>query len=121
VFGSESTHIKYFKKRHLFSNEEIVVFSSGYLRAKESCDFVDRSFFNWIFNRGYVVITNFRIVFYRKGFLGEVLEEIPLANISSLKRKSRFNQRIVKIYSPNSSLEFEVYSKEAERLLIAHL
>jgi len=116
-----SRHIRSFEKDHLGIKETIIAGTPAFLRVKGSKEITDRKFIDWLLHRGYIFITNSRIVFYRKGFFGEILEEIPLKNISSKERESFLQQRIIRIFSSTSSLEFEVYGKKAELLLFSHL
>ncbi len=45
---------------------------------------------------GALIVTNVRVAFYRKGILGEVLENIPLKAITSIERKSLLGHRTIK-------------------------
>lgn len=116
-----SRHIKYFEKEYLGRDEIIMVGIPAFLRVKGSKDGFNRNYINWLLHRGYVFVTNLRIVFYRKGYFGEILEEIPLTKISSKERRTFLQHRIIRIFSSTSSLEFEIYGKKAEKILFSQL
>ena len=121
MLQNESKHIKKFKMVHLLPHEVIHFGAPAFLRITGHDKFIDRKTIDWLLNRGYIFITNLRVAFFRNGFLGDILEEIPLGNITKTKRRSRFHQRIIIIDSKHSSLEFEVYGSKNEQLLISHL
>ncbi len=76
--AKEPKHIVKFKELHLKQNERIIAWSEGYIgnaMGKGS----DTQ------HNGVLLVTPERVVFYRKGIMGEVIESIPLKNIVGLK------------------------------------
>ncbi|EIY4985545.1 SHOCT domain-containing protein [Enterobacter hormaechei] len=58
------------------------------------------------------------MAFYRKGFLDEVIETIPLKTVTLIERKSTLGHRVIRIHASHDDLEFKMFSREAERALI---
>lgn len=69
-------------------------------------------------HNGALIVTGQRVAFYRKGFLGEVIETIPLKSITSIERKSTLGHRVIRIHTSHDDLEFKMFSKDAELALI---
>jgi len=107
----ESKHVKNFKKLHLNPDEKVMAFDDGYIG--EMMGAGDNKQHN-----GSLIITDFRVVFYRKGFFGEVIETIPLVNITSIERKSLLGHRTIKIHTSHDMLEFKTMDKSGESRLI---
>src|SRR5690606_12088145 len=59
-----------------------------------------------------------RVIFYRKGIMGEVLETIPLKSITSVERKSLLGHRVIRLHTSHDHLEFKTFEKEGEAKLI---
>lgn len=67
---------------------------------------------------GVLIITETRVVFYRKGFLGEIIETIPLKSLTSIERKSTFGHRVIRMHASHDALEFKTFEKDGEAALI---
>lgn len=109
--AKESKHVKNFRMSHIKETEEIKAFDDGYIG--EMLGKGSDTQYN-----GSLIVTNERVVFYRKGFFGEVLETIPLKNITSIERKSSLGHRTLKIYTSHDSLSFKTFNKDGEVKLI---
>lgn len=109
--ADESKHVVKFKEFHLKSGENIIVWGIGYIGAMMGKG--DKTQYN-----GVLIVTGERVVFYRKGILGEVLETIPLKKITSIERKSIMGHRTIRIHTSHDQLEFKTFEKDKEIELI---
>ncbi|MEZ7277200.1 PH domain-containing protein [Pseudoalteromonas sp. 68 DY56-GL68] len=111
--AKESKHVIKFKELHLKQSERIVASSEGYIgNAMGKGDDTQHN--------GVLLTTNERVVFYRKGLMGEVIESIPLKNINSLERKSALMKHTILIHSSGNKIEFKSFNKaENEQLVTA--
>jgi predicted RNA-binding Zn-ribbon protein involved in translation (DUF1610 family) len=107
----ESKHVIKFRESHLKASEKILAWGEGYIG--EMMGSGDKTQHN-----GVLVVTDNRVVFYRKGFLGEVLETIPLKTITSIERKSMMGHRIIRMHTSHDALEFKTFEKNNEQVLI---
>jgi hypothetical protein len=69
-------------------------------------------------HNGILVVTAERVVFYRKGFLGEVIESIPLKSVTSIERKSMLGHHTVRLHTSHDALAFKTFKKPEEELLV---
>ncbi|MFK8260707.1 SHOCT domain-containing protein [Erwinia sp. AnSW2-5] len=104
-------HVENFNKKHLQSGETAVAWAEGYIgsvmgKGKDTQ------------HNGALIVTDVRVAFYRKGLLGEVIENIPLKSITSIERKSILGHRSIKMHTSHDDLEFKTYSKEGEIAVI---
>ncbi|PKF51125.1 SHOCT domain-containing protein [Enterovibrio nigricans] len=105
----ESKHVVKFKDRHLQSGESVLVWAEGYIgemmgKGKDTQ------------HNGVLMVTGSRVVFYRKGLLGEVLETIPLKAITSVERKSTLGHRVLRFHTSHDDLTFKTFAdKELEQ------
>ncbi|RPE03098.1 hypothetical protein BBB56_06790 [Candidatus Pantoea deserta] len=104
-------HVEKFTSSHLQANESVVSWAEGYIGNVMGSG-KDRQY------NGVLIVTDVRVAFYRKGFLGEVLENIPLKAITAIERKSMLGHRSVRIHTSHDALEFKTFSKEGETALI---
>lgn len=109
--SEESKHIMKFKASHLNPGEKIIAWSIGYIG--EMMGKGDKTQHN-----GVLIVTAERVVFYRKGILGEILETIPLKRITSIERKSVIGHRTIRIHASHDQLEFKTFEKDKELELI---
>ena len=102
----ESKHVTNFRKRHLKTGEEITSFADGCIEEKivkgknTQCN-------------GSLIITNVQVVFYKKSFLSEVIEIIPLEQITSVVRKPSLGFRTMVINTSHDQLSFKVSALNA--------
>ena len=107
-------HTKGFKDRHAEDSERIVAAAPGYIgKAMGSGDDAQHN--------GELIVTDRRVVFYRKGFFGEVLETIPLKMITSVEQKSLLGHRTLKLHTSHDSMEFKCMDKSAYQTVVASI
>jgi Bacterial PH domain/Short C-terminal domain len=102
-----SKHVEAFKQKHLKSGEVIVATGEGYI-GEMMGQGKNRQ------HNGVLLVSGERVVFYRKGLFGEVLESIPLKSITSIERKSLFGHRTIRLHTSHDQLEFKTISKAQE-------
>ena len=107
----ESKHVVKFKERHAAKDETVIAWSDGYIgEAMGSGSKAQKN--------GALIVTGSRVVFYRKGLLGEVLETMPLKSLTSVERKSTMGFRVIRLHASHDDLEFKTFSKEGEAAVI---
>ena len=97
------SHTRSFSTRRKNPGETVVDFLDGYKgkmmgKGKEAQ------------HNGHLIVTNQRVVFYRKGLLGEIYEHIPLEKITSIEEKTLLGHRTVRIHTAHDELEFKCFS-----------
>jgi hypothetical protein len=107
----ENKHVSKFEANHLNPGEAVLQWGEGYI-GKVMGQGKDKQ------HNGVLIVTGQRVAFYRKGFLGEVIETIPLKSITSIERKSTLGHRVIRIHTSHDDLEFKMFSKDAELALI---
>ena len=107
----ESKHVKKFKESHAKDGETVIAWAEGYIG--EMMGKGDKTQHN-----GALIVTETRVVFYRKGLLGEVLETIPLKSLTSVERKSMLGHRVIRMHASHDDLEFKTFEKEGEAALV---
>ncbi|MDU0846319.1 MAG: PH domain-containing protein [Enterobacter asburiae] len=110
-FCSDFNHVSKFEANHLNPGEAVLQWGEGYI-GKVMGQGKDKQ------HNGVLIVTGQRVAFYRKGFLGEVIETIPLKSITSIERKSTLGHRVIRIHTSHDDLEFKMFSKDAELALI---
>ncbi|WP_145526607.1 PH domain-containing protein [Yersinia rohdei] len=107
----ENKHVIKFKSSHLKSGESVVAWSDGYIgNVMGSGKNTQRN--------GVLLVTDLRVTFYRKGIIGEIIQNIPLKSITSIERKSTLGHRVIRLHTSHDDLEFKTFSKEGELQLI---
>lgn len=104
-------HVEKFMSNHLQSNETVVTWTDGYIGNVMGSG-KDRQY------NGVLIVTNIRVAFYRKGMLGEVIENMPLKSITSIERKSVLGHRSIKMHTSHDDLDFKTFNKDGEIALI---
>ncbi|MCM6122162.1 PH domain-containing protein [Klebsiella pneumoniae] len=107
----ENKHVEKFKSNHLNSGESVIAWAEGYI-GKMMASGKDAQ------HNGALIVTEARVAFYRKGFIGEVIETIPLKSITSIERKSMLGHRVIRVHTSHDDLEFKTFSKESELALV---
>lgn len=107
----ESKHVKGFTSSHLKAGESVVATTEGYIG--EAMGKGDKAQHN-----GALIVTEGRLAFYRKGFLGEVLETMELSKITSIERKSTLGHRVIRLHTSHDQLEFKTFDKAGEARVI---
>ncbi|MFM5440114.1 SHOCT domain-containing protein [Aeromonas enteropelogenes] len=109
--AKESKHVAAFTKRHLNKGEQITAWTEGYTgKMLGSGKDAQRN--------GVLIVTNIRVAFYRKGFIGEIIETIPLDKLTSVERQSAMGHRTIRMHTSHDDLEFKTFDKEGETLVI---
>jgi hypothetical protein len=109
--AKESKHVAAFAKRHLNQGEQVVAWTDGYTgKMLGSGKDVQR--------HGVLIVTNIRVAFYRKGFIGEIIETIPLDKLTSVERQSVMGHRTIRMHTSHDALEFKTFDKDGETLVI---
>lgn len=110
----ESSHVKTYRARHLGSRT-IRASAEGYI-GKMMGSGKDTQ------HHGALIITDTEVIFYRKGFFGEVNQSIPLKSVTSIEQKSTFGHRNIRIHTSHDDLSFStLVDKEAYRAVLAAL
>lgn len=107
----ESKHLRKFRERHMLPGETIVEWGDGYIGSMMGKDADTQK-------NGSLIVSSERVIFYRRGLLGEVLETIPLKSITSIERRSTLGHRTVRIHTSHDKLEFKLFDKEIEQSLV---
>lgn len=104
--GNETKHIKAFLASKLMLGEIVLGHLEGWIG--EMMGSGDKTQYN-----GQFILTNMRACFYRKGFLGEVFETIPIEKITSVETLSRMGYRVIRLHTSHDELAFKTFeSKE---------
>lgn len=108
--AKESKHIVSFKTRHAEPGEEVAATAEDYIgKAMGSGKDTQQN--------GAMIITSTRAIFYRKGWLGEILETMPLKGVTSVERKSLLGHRVIRLHTSHDHLEFKTFDKDGEAAL----
>lgn len=107
----ENKHVIKFKSSHLKSGENVVAWSDGYIGNVMGTGKNAQ-------HNGVLLVTDLRVTFYRKGIIGEIIQNIPLKSITSIERKSTLGHRVIRLHTSHDDLEFKTFSKEGELQLI---
>lgn len=95
---ADSSHVKAYRSRHL-GQDEIRATAEGYI-GKTFGSGKDMAY------RGALIVTSKNVVFYRKGFFGEINQSIPIKSITSIEQKSLLGLRTVRFHTSHDDLEF---------------
>lgn len=101
----EYSDYKKFSEHKLLPNEKVITYGVGYIGEMMGSG-KDRQ------HNGCLIVTNQRVVFYSKGWLSEVFEEISHSKISSVFTKSLMGFTTVTIHTSGNNLEFKSLIKE---------
>lgn len=112
--AKEPKHIVKFKELHLKQSEKVIAWSEGYI-GNSMGNGSDRQ------HNGVLLATPDRVVFYRKGIMGEVIESVPLKNINSLERQSGLMKHTIFIYSSGNKIEFKSLNKADNEKLVSEI
>ena len=107
----KNKHVEKFKSNHLNPGESVIAWAEGYI-GKMMGSGKDTQ------HNGALIVTETRVAFYRKGFIGEVIETIPLKSITSIERKSTLGHRVIRVHTSHDDLEFKTFSKASELALV---
>jgi hypothetical protein len=102
---NEPYHAKQFREHQLRPDENVISCNDGYIGRMFGSG--DAKQIN-----GALILTNQRIVFYRKGIFSEHLQEIDLKAISSVDQKSSLAHRTLSIRGQSCVLEFKTFEDD---------
>jgi hypothetical protein len=100
--AKETKHVIGFRESKLKPGETVVGHLEGWIG--EMMGKGDKTQHN-----GQFILTNMRACFYRKGFLGEVFETIPLEKVTSVETLSRMGYRVLRLHTSHNELSFKTF------------
>lgn len=106
----EYSDYKKFCEKQLQQGETIKTWGTGYIG--EMMGSGDNRQYN-----GCLIITDRRVVFYSKGWLSEVFEEIPHTKISSIESKKIMGHTTLSIHTSGNTLKFKSLVPEEAKWL----
>lgn len=109
--AKSNAHSRAFEEKHLKPGEQIQATCEGYIG-----DLMGKG--KNAQHNGSLVVTRERVVFYRKGFFGEIIESIPLKSITSIERRSMLGIRTVALHTSHDALTFKTVSEIDEHLVL---
>lgn len=95
-------HAKAFQENKLKEDEEILDVMEGYIGEMMGTG-KDTQY------NGSLILTNRRISFYRKGFFGEVIRNIPLSKISSIDTDTILGHKTIEFHTSHDSIRFKTF------------
>lgn len=98
----ESKHVKIYRDKYLGPGDAIKASSEGYI-GKMMGKGKDAQ------HNGALIVTSKAVVFYRKGFFGEVNQSIPLDKITSIEQRSMLGAKTIRIHTSHDDLEFTAF------------
>ena len=104
----EDIHLRKFRGIKLNSGEVIEAYLSGWIGKMITTEWGDRQ------HKGQFVVTTERACFYRKGFLGDIFEIIPLSKITSVETRSVLGYRVLRLHTSHDQLAFKTFAAKAE-------
>lgn len=110
----EYSDYKKFIESKLLPHEKVITYGAGYIGEMMGSG-KDRQ------HNGCLIVTNQRVVFYAKGWLSEVFEEIALSKISSVFTKSLLGFTTVTVHTSGNNLEFKSLIKNEADDLVRHI
>lgn len=102
----EDKHIKTFRGSKLKSGEAVEAHLRGWT-GKIMGTWGERQ------RNGQFVLTSERACFYRKGFLGEICETIPLSKITSVETSSLLGYRVLRLHTSHDELAFKTFASKS--------
>lgn len=103
----EPKDLIHFREKHLKPTETVKAWAQGYIGELMGAG-------NKTQHNGVFIITEKKVFFYKKGFLGEVLQSIPIDKITSIERRSIMTVAVIKFYTSGDSLECKIIRKDQE-------
>lgn len=98
--GKETSHVKAFMDSKLESGETYIATLDGYI-GKMMGSGEDKQ------HNGNLVVTDRRVVFFRKGIFGHVFQTIPVDKITSIETKSLLGHRVMTLHTSHDELSFK--------------
>lgn len=104
--AKQNSHIAAFQTSKLKPNETIHGSLAGWIG-----DLMGKG--EKIQRNGQFILTDERACFYRKGWVGEVFETIPLSKITSVETLSRLGYRVLRLHTSHDELAFKTFEDKA--------
>lgn len=104
-------HIDYFTKVHLQPGEVVQASADGWIGEMFGKGKATQ-------HNGALVLSNRRIVFVRKGFIGSIFEAIPRDKVSSVESKSAFGYSTTSFYTSGDELTFKTLDQSGLKHLV---
>jgi hypothetical protein len=104
VNGKKTSHVVAFEKAKTKPGENVVECLEGYIGEMMGSGAKAQ-------HNGALIITNERVIFYRKGWFGEVFETIPLSALTSVEHKSLLGHRQLTLHTSHDELSFKTFEK----------
>lgn len=108
----ESSHVKTYRSKYLTQGDEVEATAEGYI-GKMMGDGKDRQ------HHGALIVTRKMVVFYRKGFFGEVNQSIPLDKVTSIEQSSMLGFKTIRLHASHDDLAFTTTDGAKYPLLVA--
>lgn len=89
------SHVSVYRTKYLAKGDTIIATAEGYITGKNGAHF------------GALIVTSKLVVFYRKGFFGEVHQSIPLDKLTSIEQSSLLGHRTLKLHTSHDDLDFK--------------
>ena len=100
--GKENKHTEKFRATKLKPSETIEFHLEGWIGdVMGKGDKTQRN--------GQFILTSERACFYRRGFVGEVFETIPLGKVTSVETLSRMGFRCLRLHTSHDELAFKTF------------
>lgn len=109
---TDSKHVAAYRTKYLKPGDSILVAAEGYT-GKMMGSGKDTQ------QNGALLVTNTLVVFYRKGFFGEINQSIPLDKITSIEQSSILGFKSIKLHTSHDELGFTTAKPEYARLVEA--
>lgn len=100
--GKETKHVKAFRQSKMRDGEEILSYLEGWI-GKIMGSGSDAQ------KNGTLIVTNERVIFYRKGLLGEVFQTIPVAKLTSVETKTVMGYKSIVFHTSHDDLTFKSF------------
>ncbi len=109
---SESKHVKTYREKHLAPGASIVATAEGYIGKLGGSD-------KELQRYGSLIITNTAVVFYRKGWFGEINQSIPLDKLTSIEQSSVLGFRGIRLHTSHDDLKFTTQNGDEYKQILA--
>ena len=109
---SDSSHVKAYRSKYLPKEDDIQASADGYI-GKMMGEGKDKQ------HNGALIVTRKLVVFYRKGFFGEVNQSIPLDKVTSIEQSSMLGFKSIRIHTSHDDLAFTTTQGDKYPTLVA--
>lgn len=108
----ECKHVRIYREKYLAKGETVEASSEGYIgkvggEGKEAQ--------HW----GALLVTKTVVIFYRKGFFGEINQSIPLDKITSIEQSRVLNFQGIRLHTSHDDLKFTTVNANEYKQIVA--